>query len=57
MIQECRNPKDARDHTALWKIGNAQTNTWRNTQRRIQEMEVEKDNEAEEEWGKDEDSQ
>ena len=57
MIRECRNPKDARDHTALWKIGNAQTNTWRNTRARIQEMEVEKDKEAEEESGKDEDSQ
>ena len=57
MIQECRNPKDARDHTSLWKIGNAQTNTWRNTGTSIQEMEVEKDSEAEEESGKDEDSQ
>ena len=51
MIRECRNPKNTRDHTTLWIIGNAQTNTWRNTQTRIQEleMEVEKDNEAEEE--------
>ena len=57
MIRECRNPKDARDHTALWKIGNAQTNTRRNTRTKIQEMEVEKDDEAEEELGKDEDSQ
>ena len=57
MIRECRNPKDARDHTSLWKGGNAQTNTWRNTRTRIQEMEVEKENEAEEESGKDEDSQ
>ena len=57
MICECRNPKDIRDHTALWKIGNAQTNTWRNTRTRIQEMEVEEDNEAEEESGKDKDSQ
>ena len=58
MIRECRNPKDARDHTSLWKVANAQTNTWRNTRTRIQEMEVEKDNEAEdlEESGKDEDS-
>ena len=57
MIRECKNPKDARDHTSLWRIGNTQTNTWRNTQTRIQEMEVENDNEAEEESGKDEDSQ
>ena len=57
MIRECRNPKDARDHTSLWKIGNVQTNTCRNTGTRIQEMEVEKDSEAEEESGKDEDSQ
>ena len=59
MIRECRNPKDARDHTSLWKVGNAQTNTWRNTRIRIQEIEVEKDNKAEglEESGKDEDSQ
>ena len=57
MIRECRNPKDARDHTSLWKEGNAQTNTWRNTRTRIQEMEVEKDKETEEESGKDEDSQ
>ena len=57
MIQEYRNPKETRDHTSLWRIGNAQTNTWRNTQTRIQEMEVEKDNEAEEESGKEEDSQ
>ena len=35
MIRECRNAKDPRDHTALWKIGNAQTNTWRNTLTRI----------------------
>ena len=57
MIRECRNPKDARDHTSLGKVGNAQTNTWTNTRTRIQEMEMEKDNETEEEWGKDEDSQ
>ena len=59
MIRECRNPKDARDHTSLWKVGNTQTNTWRNTRTRIQEIAVEKDNEAEdlEESGKDEDSQ
>ena len=59
MIRECRNPKDARDHTSLWKVGNSQTNAWRNTQTRIQEMEVEKDNEAEEleQSGKDKDSQ
>ena len=57
MIRECRNPKDARYHTFLWKVGKAQTNTWRNTQTRIQEIEVEKDNETEEESGKDEDSQ
>ena len=57
MIRECRNPKEARDHTSLWKIGNAQTNSRRNTRTRIQEMEVEKDNEAEEESEKDEDSQ
>ena len=57
MIRECRNPKDARDHTALWKMGNVQTNTWRNTRTRIQEMEVEKDDQAEEESGKDKDSQ
>ena len=54
-----QDPKDVRNHTSFWKIGNAQTNTWRNTRTRIQEMEVEKDNEAEdlEESGKDEDSQ
>ena len=57
MIWEYRNPKDARDHTSLWKVGNTQTNTWRNTRTRIQEMEEEKDNETEEESGKDEDSQ
>ena len=57
MIRECRNPKDARDYTALWKVGNAQTNTWRNTRTRIQEIEEEKDKEAEEETGKDEDSE
>ena len=57
MIRECRNPKDARDHTSLWKMGNAQTNTWRNTRKRIEEMEVEKDNEVEGESGTDEDSQ
>ena len=57
IIRECRKPKDARDHTSLWKIENTQTNTWRNTRTRIQEMEVEKDNEAEEETGKDKDSQ
>ena len=55
MIQECKNSKDARDHPSLWRIGNAQMNTWRNTRTRIQEMEVEKDNEAEEGSGKDED--
>ena len=31
LILECKSPKDARHHTSLWKIGNAQTNTWRNT--------------------------
>ena len=56
MIRECKNPKDARDHISLWKIGNTQTNTWRSTPTRIQEMEVEKDKGAEEESGKDEDS-
>ena len=50
-IRECRNPKDARDHehTSLCKTGNALMNTWRNTGRKIEEIEVEKDNEAEEE--------
>lgn len=57
MIRECRNPKDARDHTALWKIGNSQTNTGRNTRSRIQEIEVEKETQEGEESGKDEDSQ
>ena len=57
MIRECRNPKDPRDHTSLWKVGNTETNTWRNTRTRIQEIEVEKDNEREEESAKDENSQ
>ena len=57
MIRECRKPQDTRDHTALWKIGNAQTNIWRNTRTKMQEMEVENDNETEEESGKEEDSQ
>ena len=57
MIRECRNSKHTRDHTTLWKIGNPQTNTWRNTRTRIQEMEVKKDNEAEEESENNEDSQ
>ena len=57
MIRECRNPKDARDSTSLWKVGNTETNTWRNIPTRIQEMEVEKDKETKEESGKDENSQ
>ena len=56
MIRESRNPKDVRDHTSLWKIGNGQTKPGRKTRTRIQEMAVEKDNEAEGELGKDEDS-
>ena len=57
LMRECKNPKDARDHTFLWKIGNAQTNTRRNAGLRIQEMEVEKETETVEESGNDEDCQ
>ena len=57
MIRKWRNPKDVRDHTVLCKTGNPQTNTWRNARSRIQEIEVEKETQKEEESGKDEDSQ
>ena len=26
LIKECRNPKDTKDHTSLWKTGIPQTN-------------------------------
>ena len=57
MIKECRNPKDPRDNTALWKIREPPTNARWNSGSKIREIEVEKDLSAQEELGKDEDSQ
>ena len=57
MIRECKNPKDLRDHTSLWRIGNVQTKIWRNTRTRIQEIEAEKETKVVEESGNDEDFQ
>ena len=57
MIKDCRNAKDARDHTALCKIREPPANTKWNPGSRIREMEVEKDLSIQEGSGKDEDSQ
>ena len=57
IIKECRNAKDPRDYTALWKIREPPTNTRWNPGSKIREIEVEKDLSAQEESGKDDDSQ
>ena len=57
MIKECRNAKDARDHTTLWKIRELTVNAKWNPGSRIREIEIETDLTMEEELGKDEDSQ
>ena len=43
MIKDCRNAKDARDHTALWKIREPLANTKWNPGSRIREIDVKKD--------------
>ena len=57
MIKDCRNAKDARDYTALWKIREPPATTRWNPGSNIREIEVEKDLSAQDELGKDEDSQ
>ena len=56
MIKECRNAKDARDDTALWKIREQPANTRWNPGYKIREIDVEKDLSIQEESGEDEDS-
>ena len=56
MIKKCRNAKDTRDHTALWKIREPPANTKWNPGSRIREIDVEKDHSIQEELGKDKDS-
>ena len=55
MIKDCRNAKDARDHTALWKIREPLANTKWNPGSRIREIDVKKDLSIQEESGKDKD--
>ena len=57
IIKECKNAKDPSDHTALWKIREPPTNTRWNSECKIRERKVERDLLAQEESGKDEDSQ